>query len=83
MNWVDGYNPVIDDENREGYAFAQQFMMQQFNNAHPGITLEIMNSLGYSGPNENVPKEILEQYNSIMNERYQKYLKLEIKRFNY
>tara|TARA_R110002050_G_scaffold300177_1_gene468058 strand:- start:268 stop:2538 length:2271 start_codon:yes stop_codon:yes gene_type:complete len=81
---IDNYDGEMDlvDANVEGLLFAEKFMEHQFNSAHPGITLEIMSSLGYPDPEANIPDEIMEQGYSIWLERYNQYKELEIKRFN-
>ena len=81
---LDNYDGEMDlvDANVEGLLFAEKFMEHQFNSAHPGITLEIMSSLGYPDPEANIPDEIMEQGYSIWLERYNQYKELEIKRFN-
>ena len=59
-------------------------MKTQFHAAHPNITMDIMQSLGYGDVKtvEEVPQEIIDELRNEVNRRYQQYLTLEIRRFN-
>ena len=83
MNTYDGEQNIVQPH-IEGKAWAEDYMINQFHAAHPNITMDIMQSLGYGdvkSPKE-VPQEIIDELTNEVNRRYQQYLTLEIRRFN-
>lgn len=83
MNTYDGEQNIVQPH-IEGMAFADSYMKTQFHAAHPNITMDIMQSLGYGDVKtvEEVPQEIIDELRNEVNRRYQQYLTLEIRRFN-